>query len=173
MTMTSNIQNKNPLGLLTLRRIQGQRRLWRLHRMMGPHETIGKDKESKEMNPVDTYRSREQSQPALGYQSATPIINAPPYMFDTPSNVGKFSLQCGLYRRTKIEMLASGWDEVEIFGRHEIDVDTIVLGFMDPQDGQPVSTWSSRTVNRMLQSAPVPIRLASTFLLTKMMKVCR
>jgi hypothetical protein len=93
-------------------------------------------------------------------------------MLDRSSELGKFGFDCGFYRRTKREMLASGWDEVQIFGRHEIDVDTILLGFMDPQDGQPVPTWSSRTVNRLLQSAPVPVRLASAFLLTKMMKAC-
>jgi hypothetical protein len=68
-------------------------------------------------------------------------------------------------------MLANGWDEAQIFGRNEIDVDTILLGFIDPQDGQPVPTWSSRICNKLLPAASLPVRLASTFLLTKMMRV--
>lgn len=68
-------------------------------------------------------------------------------------------------------MLANGWDEIQVFGRHEMDVDTLLLGFVDPQDGQPVPTWASRTVNKMLPGSSIPIRLASMFLLTKMMRV--
>lgn len=61
--------------------------------------------------------------------------------------------------------------EVQIFGRSEIDVDTLLLGFLDPQDAQPVSTWCSRTVNKLLPASPLPVRLASTWLLTKLMRV--
>ncbi|KAF2788249.1 hypothetical protein K505DRAFT_342252 [Melanomma pulvis-pyrius CBS 109.77] len=114
--------------------------------------------------------SREQSQSALGFQIDNTIDGAAPFIFDTSTEFGKFSFDCGYYRRTKREMLASGWDEAQIFGRHEIDVDTILLGFVDPQDEQPVPTWSSRTVNKILQAAPMPVRLASAFLLTKLMR---
>lgn len=93
------------------------------------------------------------------------------FAFAGDSELGKFSFDCAFYRRTKRELLANGWDEVQIFGQNEIDVDTILLGFMDPQDGQPVPTWSSRTVNKILPAAPLPVRLASTYLLTKMMRV--
>jgi hypothetical protein len=89
-----------------------------------------------------------------------------------PTNdCNRFSFDCAIYRKTKREMLTNGWDEVQIFGRSEIDVDTAILGWIDPQDGQPVSTWTSRTVNKVLNGAPLPLRLASTFLLTKMMRV--
>ena len=98
--------------------------------------------------------------------------NAASYAFNDTSELGKFSFDCAFYRRTKREMLANGWDEAQIFGRNEIDVDTILLGFIDPQDGQPVPTWSSRTVNKILPAAPLHVRLASTYLLSKMMRVC-
>lgn len=68
-------------------------------------------------------------------------------------------------------MLANGWDEAQIFGRNEVDVDTLLLGFADPQESLPVPTWAAKMVNRMLPSATLSIRLASTFLLTKMMRV--
>lgn len=85
--------------------------------------------------------------------------------------VNKFGFDCALYRRTKREMLANGWTEVQIFGRVDIDVDTLILGWEDPQDGQPVPTWASRMVNKMLPGCCIPLRLASAFLLTKMMRV--
>ncbi|KAF2191060.1 hypothetical protein K469DRAFT_735940 [Zopfia rhizophila CBS 207.26] len=113
--------------------------------------------------------SREQSQPALGFRPDV-IDGAAPFNFNNASELSKFSFDCAFYRRTKREMLANGWDEGQLFGRNEIDVDTILLGFTDPQDGQPVSTWSSRMVNKLLPAAPLPVRLASTFLLTKMMR---
>jgi hypothetical protein len=68
-------------------------------------------------------------------------------------------------------MLAHGWDEVQVFGRNEVDVDTILLGHMDPQDGQPIPTWASQTVNKLLPTAPLRVRLASTYLFSKMMRV--
>ena len=95
----------------------------------------------------------------------------PPFPLDPTNEYSKFSFDCALYRRTKMEMLANGWDEVQVFGRSEIDVDTAILGWMDPQDGQPVPTWASRMANKMLNGTPMPLRLASTFLLTKMMRV--
>ena len=116
-------------------------------------------------------RSREQSQPALGFPSDGVADGATFNFNDSTSEFGKFSFDCAFYRRTKREMLANGWDETQIFGRQEIDVDTILLGFMDPHDSQSVPTWSSRTVNKLLPAAPIPLRLASAYLLTKMMRV--
>lgn len=122
---------------------------------------------------TDALRSREQSQPALTFQIPEAAIEgAAPFALNETNEYSKFSFDCAFYRRSKREMLANGWDEAQIFGRSEIDVDTLLLGFMEPQDAQPVPTWASRMVNKVLQAAPMPIRLASTFLLTKMMRVC-
>lgn len=85
--------------------------------------------------------------------------------------LSKFGFDCAFYRRTKRDLLANGWSESQIFGRSEIDVDTLLLGFMDPQDAQPVSTWCAKTCNRVLPTASFPIRLASTWVLTKMVRV--
>ena len=68
-------------------------------------------------------------------------------------------------------MLASGWNEVQIFGRGEVDVDSILLGFTDTQEGQLVPTWAARMVGKMLVDEPLPVRLASAYLLAKMMRV--
>jgi len=113
---------------------------------------------------------REQSQPAPGYQPDGAINSVSPFSFDASNDLGKFSFDCGFYHRTKREMLANGWDEVQIFGRHELDIDTVLLGFMEPEHAHPVPTWASRTINKLLQSSPVPVRLATTYLLTKMMR---
>jgi hypothetical protein len=120
---------------------------------------------------TDCNRSREQSQPAIAFPP-DPMDGAEQFNFNGASELGKFSFDCAFYRRTKREMLANGWDQAQIFGQNEIDVDTLLLGFTDPQDGQPVPTWSSRTVNKILPGASLPVRLASTYLLTKMMRVC-
>jgi hypothetical protein len=85
--------------------------------------------------------------------------------------LSKFGFDCAYYRRTKQELLANGWNEVQIFGRFELDVDSLLLGFVDPQDTQPVPAWCSRTVNKILPAAPLPVRLASTWVLTKLMRV--
>ena len=85
--------------------------------------------------------------------------------------LNKFGYDCAYYRRSKRDVLANGWSEEQIFGRSEMDVDTLLLGFIDPQDVQPVSTWCARTVNKLLPAAPLPVRLASTWLLTKLMRV--
>ncbi|PSN66827.1 hypothetical protein BS50DRAFT_600454 [Corynespora cassiicola Philippines] len=114
--------------------------------------------------------SREQSQPALGFQTESAIDGVTAYNYSETNELAKFSFDCAFYRRTKREMLANGWDEAQIFGRNDFDVDTVLLGFMDPQDNQPVPTWAARTVNKILPTAPVPVRLASTYLLTKMMR---
>lgn len=94
-----------------------------------------------------------------------------PLNYNEANEYAKFSFECAFYRRTKREMLANGWDEAQIFGRNEVDVDTLLLGFADPQESLPVPTWAAKMVNRMLPSATLSIRLASTFLLTKMMRV--
>lgn len=100
------------------------------------------------------------------------VASATALNYDESNEYNKFSFECAFYRRTKREMLANGWDEPQIFGRNEIDVDTLLLGFADPQESSPVPTWAAKMVNRMLPSASLPLRLASTFLLTKMMRVC-
>lgn len=97
--------------------------------------------------------------------------NVPSFPYNETNEASKFSYETALYRRTKREMLANGWDEAQIFGRNEIDVDTLLLGFADPQASLPVPTWASKMINRMLPAAPLPIRLASASLLTKMMRV--
>jgi hypothetical protein len=122
--------------------------------------------------------SREQSHSSLGFPHDTSSVDAAVSMNPSPLSLeaatnalSKFSFDCAFYRRTKRDLLANGWSEVQIFGRCEIDVDTLLLGFMDPQDAQPVSTWCSRTVNRLLPAASLPIRLASAWVLTKLMRV--
>ncbi|ORX96388.1 hypothetical protein BCR34DRAFT_677358 [Clohesyomyces aquaticus] len=117
--------------------------------------------------------SRERTQPASNSQPEPALETTPPFNYQNlvvSSDLDKFSFDCAFYRRTKREMVANGWDEAQIFGQSEIDVDSIILGFTDPQDGQPVPTWASRTVNKLLPGLPLPARLASTFLLTKMMR---
>jgi hypothetical protein len=119
---------------------------------------------------ADMITSREPSQSVLSFNPGV-LEEVAPFVFDVSSEIGKFSFDCAFYRRTKREMLANGWDETQIFGRNELDIDTILLGFNDPQDGQPVPTWASRMVNKLLPGVPLSVRLASTFLLTKMMRV--
>ncbi|KAI4955194.1 hypothetical protein J4E91_001052 [Alternaria rosae] len=119
---------------------------------------------------------REQSQSSLAYSHDNPVdvtvaANPSPLSLEAAANaLNKFGFDCAFYRRTKRDQLANGWSEPQIFGRSEIDVDTLLLGFLDPQDAQPVSTWCSRTVNRLLPASPLPVRLASTWLLTKLMR---
>jgi len=83
----------------------------------------------------------------------------------------KFGFDCAYYRRTKRELFQNGFSEAQVFGRSVIDVDTLLLCFLDPSDEQPVSTWCSRTVNKLFPTSPLPVRLASTWLLTKVMRV--
>lgn len=94
------------------------------------------------------------------------------FSYNDTNEYSKFSFECALYRRTKREMLTNGWDEAQIFGRNEVDVDTLLLGFVDSQESQQVPTWSAKLINKMLPIAPLPMRLASAFLLTKVMRVC-
>jgi hypothetical protein len=99
------------------------------------------------------------------------MIPSPLTLEAATNALNKFGYDCAYYRRSKQDLLANGWSEEQIFGRSEMDVDTLLLGFMDPQDLQPVSTWCSRTVNKLLPATPLPVRLASTWLLTKLMRV--
>jgi hypothetical protein len=85
--------------------------------------------------------------------------------------LNSFAYDCAFYRRTKRELLVNGWAEVEVFGRSEIDVDTLLLGFLDPQDTHTVSTWCSRTVNKLFPASSLPLRLASAWIFTKLMRV--
>ena len=126
---------------------------------------------------ADERSSREQSQSGLSYPSEnsvdgiTPLIPSPLGLHTPANDLHKFAFDCAYYRRTKRELLANGWDATQIFGRSEIDVDTLLLGFLDPQDTHPVSTWCSRTINKLLPATPLSVRLASTYLLTKMLRV--
>lgn len=70
-----------------------------------------------------------------------------------------------------MDLLANGWSEAQIFGGSEIDVDSLLLGFADPQDNQTVPAWCARTVNKILPTANLPVRLASTWVLSKLMRV--
>jgi len=127
---------------------------------------------------TDRSPSREQSQQSsLAYshdpnpvEPVVPMNPSPLSLEAATTALNKFSFDCAFYRRTKRDLLTNGWSEIQIFGRSEIDVDTLLLGFMDPQDAQPVSTWCARTSNRMLPAASLPVRLASTWVLTKLMR---
>lgn len=159
----------------------------------GPTQNIaassyeGSSREDRQAQPsrstgqsANNLRSREQSQAAINYcpeptaDGVGPMV--PPTMSieaasSASSTLQKFGYDCAYYRRIKRELLQNGFSEVQIFGRTEIDVDTLLLCFLDPQDDQPVSTWCSRTVNKLLPTSPLPVRLASTWALTKLMRV--
>jgi hypothetical protein len=98
-------------------------------------------------------------------------MNPPLDIEATTNALSKFCFDCTYFQRAKRDLLANGWSEGQVFGRAEIDVDTILLGFVDPQDTQTVPTWCARTVNKILPATSLPVRLASTWLLTKMMRV--
>ncbi|KAH7380100.1 hypothetical protein BKA66DRAFT_420273 [Pyrenochaeta sp. MPI-SDFR-AT-0127] len=138
----------------------------------GPSRTMG----ASSYDGSSRGDSREQSQSALNYSSENAgdgitQMNPSPLDLEAASNaLNKFGFDCAYYRRTKRDLLTSGWSEVQIFGRSEIDVDTLLLGFLDPQDTQPVSTWCSRAVNKILPATPLSVRLASTYVLTKLMR---
>lgn len=158
----------------------------------GPTQNIaassyeGSSREDRQAQPsrstgqsANNLRSREQSQAAINYcpeptaDGVGPMV--PPTMSieaasSASSTLQKFGYDCAYYRRIKRELLQNGFSEVQIFGRTEIDVDTLLLCFLDPQDDQPVSTWCSRTVNKLLPTSPLPVRLASTWALTKLMR---
>ncbi|OCK86255.1 hypothetical protein K432DRAFT_387931 [Lepidopterella palustris CBS 459.81] len=115
-------------------------------------------------------QSREHSQPASNFHPESAMGPRMLFTYTEPDVASKFSFDCSFYRRTKRELLANGWGEVQIFGDAEIDVDSILFGLTDAQDGQVVPTWASRMVSRMLGSSSLPVRLASAFILTKMMR---
>lgn len=122
--------------------------------------------------------SREQSQTSLNYMSGNPAegitrIDPPLDMEAATHALSKFGFDCTYFQRVKRELLTNGWSESQVFGRAEIDVDTILLGFVDPQDNQTVPVWCSRTVNKILPASSLPTRLASTWILTKTMRVSR
>jgi hypothetical protein len=120
--------------------------------------------------------SREQSQPGLGFPAdnpiggITPITPSPLDLNAASEALSKFGFDCAYFRNAKHELLTNGWREEDVFGRTEIDMDSLILGFNDPQDSQSVSTWCSRTVNKILPAASLPVRLASTWVLTKLLR---
>lgn len=126
---------------------------------------------------INRSRSREHSQAALNFapdtaaDGVTPMNPSPLALENAANALSKFGFDCAYYRRAKQDLLANGWNEAQIFGRSDIDVDSVLLGFADPQDTQPVPAWCARTVNRILPRANLPVRLASTWLLTKLMRV--
>lgn len=99
-------------------------------------------------------------------------MNPQPMDLETRTTIlNKFGFDCAYYRRVKRDLLMrAGWDPVDIFGRSEIDVDTLLLGFTDTQDNQSVATWCSRATNKLLPTSPLSVRLASTWVLTKLMR---
>ncbi|KAH7088250.1 hypothetical protein FB567DRAFT_559914 [Paraphoma chrysanthemicola] len=135
---------------------------------MGPSSYEGSSR-------AERSRSREHSQNALNYLPGSSVdgvtrMNPPLDIEAASSALSKFGFDCTYFRRVKRDLLANGWSEGQVFGRAEIDVDTILLGFVDPQDTQTVPTWCARTVNKILPASSLPVRLASTWLLTKMMR---
>ncbi|KZM22923.1 sequence-specific DNA binding RNA polymerase II transcription factor [Ascochyta rabiei] len=120
--------------------------------------------------------SREERQVQHQYSRAFSVdgvtaLNSSPMTLESAANaLNKFGFDCAYYRRTKQELLANGWSEAQVFGRFEIDVDSLLLGFADPQDTQPVPAWCARTVNKILPTATLPVRLASTWILTKLIR---
>ena len=130
---------------------------------------------AKPVQPTDGSISREHSQPDPRYHServGTTRMNPPPSNLEDRSDaISKFGLDCAYYQRTKRELFTSGWSEEQIFGRYEIDVDALLLSLANPDESQTVSTWCSQMVNKILPATALPVRLASAYLLTKMMRV--
>lgn len=148
--------------------------------MMDPHAKKGRSSTSIHVRMevcIDRSRSREHSQAALNFapdhavDGVTPMHPSPMILENAANALSKFGFDCAYYRRTKQELLANGWNEAQIFGRSEVDVDSLLLGFADPQDTQSVPAWCARTVNKILPTANLPVRLASTWSLTKLMRV--
>ncbi|EAT84223.1 hypothetical protein SNOG_07947 [Parastagonospora nodorum SN15] len=80
--------------------------------------------------------SREESNAVDGITRMDPPLD----IEGASTALSKFSFDCTYFRRAKRDLLANGWSESQIFGRAEVDVDTILLGFVDPQDTQTVPT---------------------------------
>lgn len=134
---------------------------------MGPSSYAGSSREeSRERSQASTISYSHES----SMDTAASLDPSPLNIDSAAGALNKFGYDCAFYRRTKQDLLASGWSEADIFGRSEMDVDTVLLGFIDPLDVQPVSGWCSRTVNKLLPTAPLPVRLGSTWLLTKLMR---
>jgi len=119
--------------------------------------------------------SQEQSSTSMNYLPSNVVegitrMDPPLDIEGASSALSKFSFDCTYFRRSKRDLLTNGWSESQIFGRAELDVDTVLLGFVDPQDTQTVPTWCARTVNKILPATPLPVRLASSWILTKMMR---
>ena len=132
------------------------------------------------VNPLqraDCGVSREHSQPDPRYHPERVVsnitrMNPPPLSLEARSDaISKFGLDCAYYQRTKRELFTNGWSEEQIFGRYEIDVDALLFGLSNPDESQAVSTWCSQMVNKILPATALPVRLASAYLLTKMMRV--
>jgi hypothetical protein len=124
---------------------------------------------------TDRYPSREQSQAVFFPLPETAMIDPMPFPLNEIKEPGNFNFnyECAVYRKIKSNLLPEGWEEVEIFGRNGVDVDTLLFDFSDPDHSQPVSMWASKMVNKMLPTASLPVRLASCFLLNKMLRVCK
>ncbi|KAL7780138.1 hypothetical protein CFE70_010160 [Pyrenophora teres f. teres 0-1] len=91
--------------------------------------------------------SRQESHSSLAYSHENAVVegavatNPAPHSVEASTNaLNKFGFDCAFYQRTKRDLIANGWNEAQIFGRSEIDVDTVLLCFLDPQDAQPVAT---------------------------------
>jgi hypothetical protein len=160
-------------------RSQSLRFLWDLRPTPGHRENKGTlELLDESIRITDKRSSREQSQPSiLSYPQDSVVEGAQPMnpsllsLEAVTTALNKFGYDCAVYRRSKQDLFANGWSEEQVFGRYEMDVDSILLGYMDPLDAQPVSAWCSRTVNKLLPVAPLPVRLASTWLLTKLIRV--
>lgn len=126
---------------------------------------------SPDFSNID-FRSGEPPQASLPYASPeNPGEGAVSFATTANIDLRKLNFETQVYKQTKREMLASGWNQVQIFGQNAIDVDSLLLGYADPQNAQPVSAWAARVVNRSLSAASMPLRLALSSLLTKLMKV--
>ena len=177
----------NDLGLVLSRRgkyeeaeAMHQRALKGREKVLGPEHL---DTLTSKVNLASTFRSRGQlkededlevyvMESAATFQTPDHPVNGMAPFPPSGGNEGeKINLDSALYRRTKREMLANGWDEIEVFGRKAIDVDTLILGFVDPGESLPVPTWAAKMANKMLPTVAAPTRLASAYLLTNMMRV--
>ena len=173
-------QNKIHSARQVANNMQDKYQIWARLLTMVPHAKKGRSSTSTQAclgAYVNRSRSREHSQAALNFAPDTAVdgvmpMNPSTMTLETAGNaLSKFGFDCVYYRRTKQELLSNGWSEEQIFGRVEIDVDSLLLGFSDPQDTQPVPAWCARTVNKILPAASLPVRLASTWVLTKLMRV--
>lgn len=182
----STLASVNDLGLVLSRRgkyeeaeAMHQRALKGREKVLGPEHL---DTLTSKVNLASTFRSRGRLkeaedlevrviESAATFQTPDHAVNG---MAPFPPSGGnesiKISFDSASYRRAKREMLANGWGETQVFGRKAVDVDTLILGFADPRESLPVPTWAARMANKMLPTVAIPIRLASAYLLTKIMR---